>query len=396
MSTVLIYDSSKNTGHHFEYIEAILKEVTRDIYRNSKYYFVLNNCMKSVIDENISSGSNYEIIYIDDHILEKWGRLNALSRSISEIYFIYTLCLKKKVKRVLFLMIDTYQYALGINRSLFYDISIEGILFKPYTRYDIDRTGLLRHVKSVLFRFYKWLGVAILMNNRSKKKIWILNDRKSSHIFNTDFQCNSFYYLPDPVRNLGKVKKYDLLEAYCVPKDNKILVIFGSISPFKNIENILKALSIINTLSITLLIIGSWASNKYKKYINNLIDTYLLERTNLQIIVEDRYFEDEEVDFLISKSHCVLIPYINFYFSSGVLGRSSSLGKPVIASKIGLCEELVESYSLGLTIDPHNPEKIADGIIKVLLGEGLSSEEGMQRYVNERKYTDFVGVLLKV
>lgn len=396
MSAVLIYDSSKNTGHHFEYIEAILKEVTRGIYRNTKYYFVLNNCMRSVIDENISNGNNYEIIFIDDYILEKWGRLNPLLRSISEIYYIHTLCLKKKVKRIIFLMIDTYQYALGINKSLFYDISIEGILFKPYTRYDIDKTGLLRYVKSMLFRFYKWLGVEILMNNRSKKRIWILNDRKSSHTFNSDFQCNSFHYLPDPVRNFGKVKKYDLLEAYGISKDNKILIVFGSISPFKNIENILKALSIINTLSITLLIIGSWASHKYKKYINSLIDTYLLERTNLQIIVEDRYFEDEEVDFLISKSHCVLIPYINFYFSSGVLGRSSSLGKPVIASKIGLCKELVESYSLGLTIDPHSPEEIADGIVKVLLGESLSSEEGMQRYVNERKYTHFAGTLLKL
>lgn len=395
MSFVLIYDSSKNSGHHLEYVQFILQGIKEDGSKQKKYYFVLNSSMKLALNEDSIIPDNCKIVYIEECIQEKWNRLNPFLKSNAEIHYIYNFSLEKEIKRIVFLAIDRYQYALGINKSLFSNIRVEGILFKPYTRYSIDRTGILRYLRSTLFYFYKWMGVAIMMKSQSVKRVWVLNDLKSFENLNSDFRTSYFCYLPDPIKKIEEVKEYNLLETYGVKKNNKVLILFGSISTFKNIENILSALSKLNTFCITLLIIGLWASQEYKAYINTLIEDYLSKYPNLQIILKDRYFEEEEVNFLISKSYCVLIPYINFYFSSGVLGRSSSLRKPVVGSKGSLCEDLIELYSLGVTVNPHNPEEIADGIKRILSGEISSSAEGMARYVTERECMNFTDLLLE-
>ncbi len=394
MSTVLIYDSSRNSGHHLEYILSLLSEIKRRDDSSTKYYFVVSPSMRAALEEERGFAENCEIIYIGEDIYNEWRTKKAFFKANAEIRYIHSICADKGVDRILFLAIDTYQYALGFNRSLLTGVSIEGILFKPYSRYAIDRSDPYRFLRSKLYYFYKWMGIASMMRNPHVRRVWVLNDKTSLRVLEDYFGSERFYYLPDPVAQERMIAENRLLEDYGVNPGNKVLIVFGSISAFKNIENILTALSWLAPSPITLLIMGSWASKEYRNRIAALIKQYSLQYPNLQIVVDDRYFEEDEVDFLISKSDGVLIPYVDFYFSSGVLGRAAALGKPVVGSKGGLCEELIAAYSLGLAVDPHNPAEMADGIRSILSGEVQSKQDGMYRYVDERKNSDFTGVLL--
>ena len=62
------------------------------------------------------------------------------------------------------------------------------------------------------------------------------------------------------------------------------------------------------------------------------------------------------------QSDVVLIPYLGFYFSSGLLGHAAKYSKYIITSNKGVMYDLVETYHLGTTVHADFPLSIAQAV----------------------------------
>src|SRR5690606_36495154 len=205
--------------------------------------------------------------------------------------------------------------------------------------------------KKILFRLFT--------RNPFISKIWVLNDFKSTETFNCLTGEQKFEYLPDPVTRsvIERDNQFEIISSF---KDNTVkkLVIFGSISPLKNLENILNAIYGIENTSIHLYILGRWYSNEYLKKIEKVVDSVSKGNSKVRVFIENRYFLEEEVDYYIANADCILIAYYKFFYSSGVLGRAAMQGVPVLGTKNSLNAEYIERYSLGDVVDPYDVDDI--------------------------------------
>ncbi|MEM8678804.1 MAG: glycosyltransferase [Planctomycetota bacterium] len=86
----------------------------------------------------------------------------------------------------------------------------------------------------------------------------------------------------------------------------------------------------------------------------------------LQVIQQDAYVPDHEVQHYYDLSDVILATYQRHMGSSSALIRAALAGKPVIASNYGLVGERVRRYRLGLTVDTENPAELAAAVTTMI------------------------------
>ncbi|MFN3380136.1 MAG: glycosyltransferase, partial [Runella zeae] len=94
-----------------------------------------------------------------------------------------------------------------------------------------------------------------------------------------------------------------------------------------------------------------------------------------------RFFNPNDTNEVIKLADVVLVPYINFFSSSNILGLAAKYNKPMIASKLGVMGALVNQYKLGLTVAPQKPAAIAEAI-KYYLNHPSATIDG-QKYLED-------------
>jgi glycosyltransferase involved in cell wall biosynthesis len=95
--------------------------------------------------------------------------------------------------------------------------------------------------------------------------------------------------------------------------------------------------------------------NELKSSSNNIDELRSLLNKNGQLFETDQYIEDPLCIeyFFKSVSHLVL-PYQNFYGSSGVMLQALSFGIPVLAPETGIIGLRIKKYKLGITYNEKN------------------------------------------
>jgi glycosyltransferase involved in cell wall biosynthesis len=101
------------------------------------------------------------------------------------------------------------------------------------------------------------------------------------------------------------------------------------------------------------LIIGKM-SPKYSVLLNQLISD-----KHLQIVQNDDFVSDAEMDSLFKNSDLILRMNVNFFASSGILGLAARHNKPSIVSDYGVVADLTIEYSLGKLVDPLNIKELS-------------------------------------
>ena len=356
---ILFYDFDA-TGHHFEYILYLIKEVQK--YKNTaSFSFLLNDefalKLSKIYTDNIS------IIYFDVTPFRK--KKSLIKRTRKELTHLNQVVNQYKVTDVFFLALDPYQIAIGLNKTA-RKINYHGILFSPYPRIQTpENTGFIANLKQKLRKKRKELQLNFCVKNQNQGKAFVLNDETTVQTLNRDFSKKKqpFRYLPDPIlQTKGEMTK-DLREIYNIDKDLTILLAFGSIIKRKNLERCIKAVnSITGTQKYCLLIAGKGN----KEYTDSLLKLHssFKNTSNASLIIKNEFLSDKEIPDFFTAADVVLMPYINFYGSSGVLGHAMRFGKPVIAAEVGLIADLVRRYELGITINPLSQQAIARAILK--------------------------------
>ena len=119
-----------------------------------------------------------------------------------------------------------------------------------------------------------------------------------------------------------------------------------------------------------------------------------LKSPEADIKLEDRYIDFFEMGVELMAADCMLIPYVGFSGSSGILGHACRTGKPMIACKEGLIGELVRNLDVGLTVDPRDVDAFCRCLRIALRGDLPFDKKAASKYAMEADYKKFSETLI--
>jgi glycosyltransferase involved in cell wall biosynthesis len=188
------------------------------------------------------------------------------------------------------------------------------------------------------------------LNYKFFKNIILLNQSQTEAFFENSGKASDNIYF-SRLGSYSFLKKY-IQENVFSKKRNQILI-FGRISPYKGIEELCRAFSLVITeyADAKLIIAGS--------------GEYSFDTTAYQIspnyLFINRYIENIELVELIQESQFVVCPYTDAT-QSGVIMTSFALDQPVVATNVGGLKEMIIHNHTGLLIEPNNISELANSI----------------------------------
>ncbi len=148
--------------------------------------------------------------------------------------------------------------------------------------------------------------------------------------------------------------------------EEKVLLFFGYVRPYKGLRYLLEALSELK--DVKLIVAGDFGGTK-EEYETLIAEKGLKERVE----IHDGYMPDKDIEGYFARCDAVVLPYVSAT-GSGIAQLSFGFGKPIIATKAG---------SL--------PEVVLDGKTGVLCecADAGSLSEAIERFYRLRETTDF-------
>jgi len=149
-----------------------------------------------------------------------------------------------------------------------------------------------------------------------------------------------------------------------------LLLFFGFVRPYKGLPMALEALARPEAGQTQLLIAGEFWRGKAE------IEAQI-ERLGLsgRVTLIDRYATPQETARYFSAADAVLLPY-HSATGSGILPLAYTLGRPVIATRVGSFVDCVEQAQTGLLVEP-NAQALACGIAQFF--DGFDRERAPER-----------------
>jgi glycosyltransferase involved in cell wall biosynthesis len=239
------------------------------------------------------------------------------------------------------------------------------------------------HLRRSLVGILLWLSFHI---SRMIAKI----DKKITHIVTTYYMLTRFrefirsskwhvIYYPVLFDNLNQ---FSLTNSNC---DENYILLYGRMMAGKGEDVLIKALKILKDKDIIYRVIICGPSPN-RDYTSNLIKFYGLE--NQVIYVGPKL--GKELVSLITRSSIVVVPstYEEMFGQTAI--EAMYLGKPVIASKTGGLEEVVNN--VGILVPPNDPYALAEAIHKLMSDKnkiemlGKKSKEYARSVFNPENY----------
>ncbi len=166
--------------------------------------------------------------------------------------------------------------------------------------------------------------------------------------------------------------------------DEKVLLFFGNIAPYKGVEDLLRALaSLVHADGrFTLILAGRVKDRTCEAYwaeLESLIEELQLSE---HVRKEIRYIPDGHVGLLFRASDVSVLPYRRIY-QSGVLALSYAQGVPVIAADVGSIREDILEDETGLLFRPGDVVDLAAKIRTYFVSESFKDVETRERRISE-------------
>lgn len=152
------------------------------------------------------------------------------------------------------------------------------------------------------------------------------------------------YFNPNPIKN--DFKFYE---------DSPItFVFFGKILPYKGIDNLVRAISLLyeSGIDFKCYILGEGKFD-YQNLVN--FDN---------VIILNRWLSDDELNYYLKKCHFSIFPY-SHCSQSGALSTALSNNLPVLVSNIPILKQQVEKDKIGFILDDIEPQTISRKIFEI-------------------------------
>ncbi|MDH5738783.1 MAG: glycosyltransferase family 4 protein [Nitrospira sp.] len=152
-----------------------------------------------------------------------------------------------------------------------------------------------------------------------------------------------------------------------IPADARVILCFGLIEPRKGIHTLLSAAPQVlrEVPNALLLIVGK-----------PLMDIVPLERQLTELGLQERvrlvpqYVTFAQMAGYFTAARVLVLPYESGW-NSGVIASAFGFGKPVIATRVGGFDEVVDDERTGLLVPPKDPIALAKAIIRLLDDDAL-------------------------
>ncbi|HZI89417.1 MAG TPA: glycosyltransferase [Candidatus Polarisedimenticolia bacterium] len=159
--------------------------------------------------------------------------------------------------------------------------------------------------------------------------------------------------------------------------DGRVILFFGYVRPYKGLEDLLRALTLARPDAWDRLVVVGEFYDPPERYRPLLEDPRLRDRVR----VVNRYVPNEEVARYFAAADVAALPY-RHATGSGIAQVAFGAGVPVIATRTGGLEEVVEEGVSGLLVPPRDPEALARAVERFFdegLGEKLRAGVALSR-----------------
>jgi glycosyltransferase involved in cell wall biosynthesis len=144
--------------------------------------------------------------------------------------------------------------------------------------------------------------------------------------------------------------------------DEKAILCFGRIKPYKGIEHLLEAFRTLARRDASYrLIIAGEVQKENEGYLSQIKQMIPTELERGQVILRVQFIPDEEMELYLKAADVMVLPY-NEIFQSGVLFLGYSFGLPVVATDVGSFREEIVEARTGYLCRPGDPEDLARAI----------------------------------
>ena len=245
--------------------------------------------------------------------------------------------------------------------------------------------------RTILMLYYKVLGkkVALTAHNvnqarRDAKDSWInratlrIQYRLCDYIFahtqkmkdelRQDFGVaeNAVTVIRHPVNNAFPDTKLPPAEAkrrLGLRDDEKAILFFGRIRPYKGIEHLLDAfrLLVADKQANYRLIVAGEPKKGSEEYLHEIRQRVEKDFDHGPVILRIQFIPDEEMEVYLKAADVLVLPYKEI-FQSGVLFLAYSFGLPVVATDVGSFREEIVEGRTGFLCQPGDPAELAKAL----------------------------------
>jgi hypothetical protein len=185
-------------------------------------------------------------------------------------------------------------------------------------------------------------------------------------------EFSKIHYLPDPSEVLPPLSKERARESLNIPKDCKLVLLYGALSVRKGITQLIRAMSRSDCPESVHLLLAGTPDDRVKNILESGPAASLIGSNRLHIV--SGYIPEGRVAELVYSSDVVWIGYLEFYTMSSVLVLASRHMLPCITSRDGIIGYLSRTHGFGMTVDPRSEQSIVDVLQRI--GRGDASVAG--------------------
>ena len=346
---VMIYDTSIY-GHHMEYLHHIYMATEG---READFVFVIPDEFKQLEGKlEWPNRRNVAFDLIPKSVIDnlnggwfssRWKRANLCANYIR----------KHEVQEVFFieLIVQFPFLPLFVPKG----VRLSGILYQLIP-YEWNRLSRVSKIKCAI-------EVASYAKSRCVKAPMTLNDNSCACYYNRRFHTDKFISIVDPVMPLA-YKPQDVRRELRLSDDDKMILHFGGMTNRKGTLLILEAANLMSVeqLKDKVFVFAGKVGQDIRVSFYKMIDQ-LKDKT--RIYVFDEFCTYERLADLCHSCDCILVPYRNYSYSSGVIGYSAQFQKTVIGPNLGILGKLIRRNKLGPLLSNLDAVSLA----KVLLQE---------------------------
>lgn len=161
--------------------------------------------------------------------------------------------------------------------------------------------------------------------------------------------------------------------------DEKAILFFGRIRPYKGIEYLLDAFRLLSAdeQAKYRLIVAGEPKKGSEDYLREIRESVQRDFKEGQVILRIQFIPDEEMEVYLKGTDVLVLPYKEI-FQSGVLFLAYSFGLPVVATDVGSFREEIVEGRTGFLCQPGDPAELARALV-TYFGSDLFKNLGVRR-----------------
>ncbi|HTV42201.1 MAG TPA: glycosyltransferase family 4 protein [Candidatus Sulfotelmatobacter sp.] len=302
------------------------------------------------------------------------GLLNKMRRVL--IYYARLLLYAARSKARIFHILWNNKFEL-FDRTLlmvFYKMLGKKIAFTAHNINAGQRDGSDSRLNRASLRLqYRLCDLIFVHTNKMKAELLSEFGVPADKIVRIPFGINN------AVPHTGMTREQARIRLGLRPED-KVLLFFGSIAPYKGLHYLVEAFDTIATHDPSARLMIAGYLKDHGDYWNQIQESLRSKSWRDRVIHKIEYIPDGEIEVYFKAADVSVLPYVHI-FQSGIFFLAYSFGLPVIATDVGSLKEDIIEGETGMICEPRNAADLTRAIQKYFQSDLYRHPESRRREI---------------